>query len=338
MTPEQTPRGRVFASLDHELRGRVPRHLWTLPWAETHHADALARLERRYPSDIAGAPRCLRAPLRVTGDQHGVGRYVDEWGAQFESIQAGVIGEVKRPAIRDWDDLAGVRFPEELLSVDVDAVNRFCASTDRFVLAPCVARPFERLQFLRGSQDLFVDLLLRPAGMMELVRAMHAFYVREMQLWASTAVDALFFMDDWGGQSSMLVSPALWRELFKPMYRDYIRVAHAAGKRAFMHSDGWILPVIPDLVELGLDALNSQVFCMGVEELAPYRGRLTFWGEIDRQHLLARAGIAEVAAAVGRVKDALYDRGGVIAQCEFGIGARPANVAAVFAEWDRLTG
>ena len=71
-----------------------------------------------------------------------------------------------------------------------------------------------------------------------------------------------------------------------PLYRDYIEIAHGRARKIFMHSDGHTLAIYPDLLELGLDAINSQPFCMGVEHLAPYAGRITFWGEIDRQHLL----------------------------------------------------
>ena len=53
-----------------------------------------------------------------------------------------------------------------------------------------------------------------------------------------------------------------------------------------MHSDGNILKIYPQLIELGLDAINSQIFCMGVENLEPFAGKITFWGEMDRQHLL----------------------------------------------------
>ncbi|MEW5902596.1 MAG: uroporphyrinogen decarboxylase family protein, partial [Acidobacteriota bacterium] len=156
-------------------------------------------------------------------------------------------------------------------------------------------------------------------------------------VWARTAVDALVFSDDWGSQQALLISPELWREMFKPLYRDYIEICHRHGKFAFMHSDGFILDIVPDLVELGLDALNSQLFCMDIEELGRrFRGKITFWGEIDRQRLLSHGTPAEIRAAVTRVKNALYQCGGVIAQCEFGAGARPENVAAVFAAWEEL--
>ena len=104
-----------------------------------------------------------------------------------------------------------------------------------------------------------------------------------------------------------------------------------------MHSDGYILDILPDLVELGLDAVNSQIFCMGLENLKDFRGKICFWGEIDRQHLLPKRSVKEIEDAVGEVYSNLFHSGGVIAQCEFGAGANPINVRTVFQTWDSLT-
>jgi len=79
-------------------------------------------------------------------------------------------------------------------------------------------------------------------------------------------------MDDWGGQRAMLIAPAVWRALLKPLYADYIDIAHRHGKSIWLHSDGYILDVLPDLVELGLDAINCQVACMGAAALGAFRG------------------------------------------------------------------
>jgi hypothetical protein len=101
-----------------------------------------------------------------------------------------------------------------------------------------------------------------------------------------------------------------------------------------MHSDGYILDILPDLIELGLDAINAQIFCMGVEKLgARCKGKITFWGEIDRQYLLPYGTAEEVISAVKSVHKTLYENGGVIAQCEFGPGAKPDNVYLVFETW-----
>ena len=54
---------------------------------------------------MVGAPACLRHALHTRGDQYGTGTYTDEWGCVFTNIQRGVIGEVKEPLIKTWDDL-----------------------------------------------------------------------------------------------------------------------------------------------------------------------------------------------------------------------------------------
>jgi hypothetical protein len=333
-----TSRELVQQTLTFQNPARAPRELWALPIAPAEHPTAYAALVRDFPADIIGAAghEHVRAP--VVGDPHGIGTYTDEWGATFTNIQAGIIGEVKRPLIEDWaDDSLKVHIPREWLTINRDLVNRDCAATDKYVLGGCCPRPFEQMQFLRGTANLYMDLTDPPPAMRAFMAEMHAFYCELLETWARTDVDALRFMDDWGSQRSLLISPAMWRELFKPMYRDYAEIAHGAGKKLFMHSDGHILAIYPDLIEIGVDAVNSQIFCMGVENLAPFAGRITFWGEIDRQHLLARATPAEVEEAVRSVHAALWRGGGCIAQCEFGAGARPENVRRVFATWDALT-
>jgi hypothetical protein len=332
-----TSRELVRETLEFSNPGRIPRQLWILPWAEDHYAEELARIRKIYPDDLLNAAPVYRQSLPTSGDEYAPGIYVDEWGCVFENRQKGLIGEVKEPLLTDWKDWERVRIPRQRLSVDVGRVNDFCFSHDEFILSRWLGRPFEQLQFIRRSDNLYLDLAEPPPELFRLLGRMHEFYCQETEIWAETDVDALVFSDDWGGQHSLLIAPELWREIFKPLYKDYIDIAHRHGKYSFMHSDGFITPIIPDLIELGLDALNSQLFCMDIEELGRrFRGKLTFWGEIDRQRLLAFGTADEINRAVQRVRKALYSGGGVIAQCEFGAGARPENVARVFRAWEEV--
>lgn len=332
-----TAREIVKKALEFRAPERVPRQLWVLPWARLHHPARLEEIQHRFPDDIVTAPSCLRREPSVQGDPYLVGTYVDEWGCIFENIQAGVHGEVKEAAIPDWTHAERIRFPDELLTVDVEQVNAFCRATDQFVIAGACPRPFERLQFYRTSANFYLDLGEGRREMFEFLGRLHEFFIKQMELWAATEVDALTFMDDWGAQRALLISPAMWRKIFKPMYKDYIDIAHRHGKTIFMHSDGFITPIIGDLVELGLDALNCQLFTMDIEELGRcYAGKITFWGEIDRQYLLSNGTPQEIDRAVRRVKDALWRDGGCIAQCEFGPGGRPENVYQVFKTWEEI--
>jgi len=150
-------------------------------------------------------------------------------------------------------------------------------------------------------------------------------------------VDIVELWDDMAGQAGMLVDPAWWRRVIRPYLAREVELIHEHGMRVLFHSCGAVRPVLPDLVEIGLDALNAQIFCMDIEAIGrSFAGKLTFWGEVDRQHLLPYGTPAEVAAAVRTARRALWRGGGAIAQCEFGIGARPENVAAVFEAWNTI--
>ena len=247
-------------------------------------------------------------------------------------------GEVAGPPLADFGTLDSFQPPWELLDgLDLSDVNENCARSDLYTRAGCCPRPFERMQFLRGSENLFYDLGYGVAEVYRLRDMVHDYYVREMELWAKTDVDALSFMDDWGAQTALLISPNQWREFYKPLYRDYCRIAHSHGKAIFFHSDGFIEPIYPDLVEIGVDAVNSQLFCMDIERLAEdFKGKITFWGEIDRQWVLPFGTPQDVESAVWRVRRALDDgTGGVIAQCEWGKHNPRANIETVYATWDR---
>lgn len=331
-----TSRERVIRALEFDRPDRAPRDLWALAGVSMFRRQEFDDVVRLFPTDFAaptvryGSPGCQR------GKSGEVGTYVDEWGCEWTVAEPGVAGEVKNPPLADYARLEGWTPPWELLDqADFSEVDASCKATDRFVKAGTHTRPFERMQFLRGTENLFEDLASLPEEFMELRRRVHEFNLREMTMWANTAVDAVGFMDDWGAQHSLLISPVRWRDLFKPMYREYCEIVKSKGKYVFFHSDGHTREIIPDLIEIGIDALNTQIFCMDIEELGQrFKGKITFWGEIDRQNILPFGTVEDVRAAVRRVRRAFDDgTGGVIAQCEWGNRDPKENIIAVFETW-----
>lgn len=325
----------------HNTANRAPRQMWALPYASLHFPEQLKQIREDFPDDIVEVPpayKQYRNPPKVTGDFYALGEYIDEWGAVFSNLQQGIIGEVKHPVIveEDWSDAKNIHIPEELLTIDTAKINEFCASTDQFVLSSDLARPFERLQFLRGTEQLFMDFAYQPPKMFDFIEKMHNFYCRMLTVWAKTNVDGLFFMDDWGTQRDLLISPKQWVQIIKPLYRDYSDIAKKHGKKIFFHSDGHTEKIVPHLIEIGIDAVNLQVFCIGPRALEKYKGDITFWGEVDRQHTLPYGNRKEIQEAVHTLHDCFWKNGGAIAQCEFGIGANPGNVRAVFEEWSKF--
>ena len=328
----------IRRTLTFEFPERIPRQVWLLPWAEKKYPEVVERLRRDFPDDIVSAPAVYTKSLGTAGDRYSSGTYIDEWGCIFDNRQSGTIGIIREPLVKEWKDLENFKPPEATLSLDRETVNAFCKESDRFVLMGTVVRPFERFQFIRTMEQALIDLIEQPPELFELLGRIHNHYCKEVEVWARTDVDGVALMDDWGTQRAMIASPDIFRRIFKPMYRDYVEIARQYGKYVFMHSDGYITDVIPDMVEVGFDALNSQVFCMGVEELGRrFRGKITFWGEIDRQQLLPHGSRREIEQAVHDMWTHLYADGGIIAQCEFGLEADPENVLAVFEAWDAIS-
>ncbi len=335
-----TPRERVYRALRFESPDRAPRQINALSSVHMFAESELAALNRDFPSDFGGAGGGLAPGDRRRGRPERKGRYVDDWGSVWEVAEDGVVGEVKDPPLAEWSELDRYQPPwERIERADWDAVVRSCdqnvVGDQRFVLAWPDVRLFERLQFLRGTENVLMDMGEGTANFFKLRDMVHEFNCTVLQRMAQTNVDALMFMDDWGSQQGMLVSPQMWRDYFRSAYRDYCDIIRGGGKQVFMHSDGQIAAILPELVDLGVDALNAQLFCMDIEELARrYKGRITFWGEIDRQQVLPFGTIDDVRKAVGRVRRALDDgTGGVIAMCEWGLNDPVQNIRAVYEAW-----
>ncbi len=320
---------------------RPPRELWTVPWVGWYEPEALAALLARFPMDFAGCGVLGRSD-RSRGEACREGTYTDEWGSVWRVAEDGVVGEVKEPILGEWGALAHFQPPWEMVErADVDAANRACAKNlasedPKFMHGGTNVRPFERMQFLRGSENLFYDLGEESAEFFRLREMVWDFERRAMELACRADSDSVCFMDDWGSQNALLISPRQWRAIFKPMYRDYCDLAKKAGKKVFFHSDGWILDIFEDLVEIGVDAVNSQLFCMPIEEIGRrFKGRITFWGEIDRQQVLHFGTAADVHAAVARVRAALEQlSGGMIAQCSWCRCDPARNINAVYEAWE----
>ena len=115
-------------------------------------------------------------------------------------------------------------------------------------------------------------------------------------------VDMIWTGDDVGGQHSMIISPGTWRRFLKPRMATFISTLKAANPnvKVAYHSDGNIYPIIPDLIEIGLDILNPiQPLSMDPAELKrDFGDRLCFWGSIDEQHTLPFGTPADVANEV----------------------------------------
>lgn len=330
-----TSRERVKKVLNFEEVDKIPiENVY-----DKYHPDR--ELADRYPTDV-DSPEYKYGNGKKRGVIGNKGTWVDEWGCVWEAAEEGVKGEIKNPLLTEWSALDTFQPPWDVLKeADLSMVNKCCEQSDKFMMVfwDTAASPFQRMQFLRGTENLFMDLAYGDMEVFKLRDMVHEYYIKQLEMWVNTDVDAIHIEDDWGTQQSLLISPQLWREFYKPLYKDYCDLAHSKGKHVLMHSDGFIMDIIPDLIEIGVDAINSQLFCMDIEKLAElYHGKIAFWGEIDRQYILPFGTEQEARDAVQRVAKAFlkYKRTGIIGQCARGKGIRKDNVFAVYDEWSKV--
>jgi hypothetical protein len=322
--------------MNFEYPDRAPRDIWTVPAVSLYYKKEYATLLQKYPPDISRPQVCIGASEDEYSACLQIGSYKDAWGSIWHVAEPGVIGEVKQPVLEDLSSLNDYELPWHLIkNRDVDQIDKACDESDLFMLSEVAARPFERLQFLHGTINTFIDLAYGKAQVKKLIKMIHEYFLKDIEVWCRTSVDGVVFIDDWGTMNSLLISPQLWREIFKPLYKDYCALIHSYGKYAFFHSDGYVFEIFNDLMELGIDAINLQLSLMNLEDLANIcKGKITLWGEIDRQRVLPFGTRKEVHEAVMAIRHVFDDgKGGVIAQCEWGKDNSADNIEQVYKSW-----
>jgi uroporphyrinogen decarboxylase len=190
------------------------------------------------------------------------------------------------------------------------------------VLKSLCAGLFEMAQRLRGMEELLMDLAASPAEaahLLDRVLEVKLAYWRAALAALGDVVDVVAEGDDYGTQQSLLVSPATFRALFKPRLAELVREMKRGAPEAFVffHSCGSVRRILPDLIEIGVEALNPvQTTAAGMEPRGLKRefGRdIAFWGGgVDPQSVLPRGTPAEVADDVRLNLDALAEGGGYL--------------------------
>ncbi|MCU0784667.1 MAG: hypothetical protein MUF81_11615, partial [Verrucomicrobia bacterium] len=109
---------------------------------------------------------------------------------------------------------------------------------------------------MRGFANATQDFLLEPEGFSVLMERMVGFGCALMRAAVRHGFHGIRFADDWGTHLGLMISPALWRELFKPRYARQFALAHALGLHPWHHCGGEFLAIMEDFSEIGVEVLN----------------------------------------------------------------------------------
>ena len=191
---------------------------------------------------------------------------------------------------------------------------------------------FEQAWYLRGLEELMMDMLAAPEMAHCLFERTAALQQFAAEQFARAGVDIIITGDDVAGQKGLLMSLETWREFLKPRLAATVRAVKQAnpGAYVFYHSDGNVEPLIPELIEIGIDILNPvQPECMDPAAIKRrYGDRLSFWGTVSVQRTMPFGTPDEVRAEVrARIRD--VGRGG-------GLILAPAHVLGPETPWENI--
>jgi uroporphyrinogen decarboxylase len=303
---------RVLRTLKFAYPDRIPVQSWMMSDVFIKYGEELTCEVRQYCTDFA-TPEFKDHLFGASWDKAGT--FVDGWGCVWQNLRDGIVGEVKGHPLADYSRLKNFRSPKDLLRLGWGRVDEsISANSDKFILSPWSVNPFETMQALRGTEDLFVDLLEDSSEVRTLLDIVSDFFIEWLKLWLAYDLDGVVFSDDFGTQKALLISPALFRKFFKPLYRELVGLCKKKRKAVFFHSDGNIAEIMDDILELGIDAINCQIWLMGIDGISEkYQGKVTFWGELDRQHTLPYGTIKDIRNSARTMKNLLmYQGGGLI--------------------------
>jgi len=195
---------------------------------------------------------------------------------------------------------------------------------------------FEMSWRIRGFEEALMDMAVNPEFMTELLEGITDIYLQHVAQCEGLPGDAMLFGDDWGDQRGVIMGPKRWRQFIKPCWARVWQAVHAQGRTVMCHSCGSVADIIPDLIEIGLDVLESvqpEPAGMNPYELKRQFGEdITFFGCLGSQSTIQFSSPEGIRAEVNKLCREMGRGGGYILHPAKSIqpGTPPENVVAVF--------
>ena len=298
-------------------------------WPELGTALPGEAVLQRLHSDVRGVhDRFPEAIVARNRSRPAHSDYIDEWGSGAKEIELGVW----YPGVHPLSEATAIDALESYPWPDMDDPYRVAlvqkqaqslAEQNEYGILACpwLLFPFERAFAMQGMDKFLLNLALYPEFAQALLLKIAGLCKSLMGHFLEALgenVDIIKIGDDLGTQESLLISPAMYRRVLKPIHADYIAfIKQRTRAKLFFHTDGDVFNLISDFIEIGVDILNPIQTSAGrmsdlVELKRRFGDKLCFCGAIDTQRLLPYGTPQEVHNEVRRVVELLGSGGGYL--------------------------
>ncbi len=319
----------------------IPASVSILPAAWFKYGEAIEPILAAHPKLFPHYKKGQFKNIRL-GRSYRTGRWRDAWGVLWDNCVEGMaaIPVEEEAPLRDWAAMEGYVPPDPLkvddegTPVDWEArAKSIAVSKERGGLPSggfIHGFMYMRLFYLRGFTNFMMDIGARDPRLDRLIAMVRDFNVNIVRKYLDLGIEIMNGGDDLGMQTALPMSPADWRRYLKPAFETIFGPCRDRGVYVYLHSDGHMLEVIPDLIECGVTVINPQVRANGLEGLARVaKGKVCICLDLDRQ-LFPFATPSEIRRHVREAREALYlPEGGLMLTAECAPDVPLENVAAI---------
>lgn len=306
----------LHQAIKYESPKKIPVSARIMPATYIKYGDELRRIAKEYPQFFGSA----RVNLNNLAMQQSYrkGKLVDEWGCVWENIEEGMEGIVTEHPIKSEDDVFSLQIPQ----------NRDGRLPHGFM--------YLRLLDLCGFEDAMVYFAEEGKTIETLIDKVLEYNENQvnaiLKWWKRPFGNIYKFGDDLGMQTGLAIGAERWRKYLKPCYKKLYGMVKAYDKNAivYMHTDGQIFEIMPDLQECGVDMINPQFRANGLDNLVRVcRGKIPIRLDLDRQ-LFPFATRSQIFDHIRQCVEELYlKKGGLALHAEFYFDVPPDNIVAV---------
>jgi uroporphyrinogen decarboxylase len=245
------------------------------------------------------------------------------WRTTTAKYEGGTYEELTWSPLAGKDELSDIdahAFPDPSLQDYGHFAAEIPAHKDRAILGACCWGAYFTASFLRGMEGIMMDLALNQPYAEKLIgrisEIIQAMLLKMLSTPGAEGIDIVYMADDTCNHRAPMFSPALYRRFVMPYLSKMTGIAHKYGKKFLLHTCGAVRPVLPMIIESGVDMLEPiQITAEGMEPAGLKRdfGKdICFYGGLDLQHVLNQGTPASVAAEVRRLIDLLGKDGGYV--------------------------
>ncbi len=273
--------------------------------------------------------------------------FIDDWGLLWKRPEGGLYYDViNNPMgmVSSVEEVHRLPWPEISDIASAEGVSqeaqRLYDTTEYSLVGSFGSSIFMRAQFLRGYEQLFIDMAIQPEiaeALFDRILEIRIGLVAMLLDSAGEYLDVIELADDLAGQNGPLLSPQLYRDLIKPRTKALIDYIKSRSKAKIMyHCCGSVVEFIEDFIEIGIDIINPvQVSAKDMDTRVlkeKYGDRIVFWGGIDAQRILPNGTVDDVEKETRKRLAELGEGGGYVAFASHNIQAdvSPENIIAMF--------